>query len=526
MKPLLLTGPMGSGKSTVGKLVASQAGRPFIDLDQEIEARAGTSIAAIFQSQGEGAFRALERAALEDELANPSPRVVALGGGALLDPGIRRRALAETRVVGLTAPVEELRRRTQGGDRPLLKSQDLEAVLAARAAVYAETHATIANTKAPEQTALDVARAWAGRSIAVPLGLRSYTARFGSLEQTLPELLDWAKPSSLALITDARVGPLWAERALNAAGNANWLPIGPAGERFVEIPATEAGKHLGTVEAVLRALLKGGADRGTWVVALGGGVVTDVAGLIAALYFRGLRWVAIPTTLLGMVDAAVGGKTAVDLGDAKNAVGAFHQPSAVLVDRLHLTTEPARGFSSGLAEVVKTACVGDSVLFDAILSAPGGLVDRDVIAVEEAVAASISVKARVVASDEQEGGARMILNFGHTIGHAIESVGGFSRWTHGEAVALGMMEALRFGAARGATPPALVEQVGAMLASLDLPVETPPEVLVAAADRLSLDKKRRAGEIRFVFLTAKGEATLEKVPVQEVAAHCRRVPKA
>jgi shikimate kinase/3-dehydroquinate synthase len=264
-------------------------------------------------------------------------------------------------------------------------------------------------------------------------------------------------------------------------------------------------------------MVEAGADRDAVVVGHGGGVVTDMAGFAAAVLLRGVRWVALPTTLLAMVDASVGGKTGVDLGPAKNAVGAFHQPSAVVVDTAHVATESARAYAGGLAEVVKSAAIGDAALFEALEAGADAVRAREPAMVEELVYRSVAVKAAVVARDEREAGDRALLNFGHTVGHALEAEGGFTRLTHGEAVALGMVAALRIGTALGVTDAGLAERVTALLARLGLPTDLDAQPLGAALPFVGLDKKRRGGAIRFVLLRRLGEACLHALAPDALA---------
>jgi shikimate kinase / 3-dehydroquinate synthase len=244
-------------------------------------------------------------------------------------------------------------------------------------------------------------------------------------------------------------------------------------------------------------------------------VVTDIAGLAAALALRGLRWVAVPTTVLAMVDASVGGKTAVDLGAAKNAVGAFHQPSRVIVDPSLSRTESVRGVRSGLAEVVKTALLGDAALYAELL-APGGaerlVGERDPAATARAIRSSIAVKAAIVGRDEREGGERAHLNLGHTIGHALEAEGGYERLTHGEAVALGLVAALRVGVALGVTSAELARDAVGILRRLDLPVDLDREPLEPALRWVSYDKKRQGGALRMILVRAPGVVEIARIP--------------
>jgi shikimate kinase/3-dehydroquinate synthase len=520
---LLLNGFMGTGKSTVGRIVAERAGVAFIDLDEVIEARAGKSIEAIFREAGEPAFRALEADALRRAMEHDGPaqaKVVALGGGALLDMTRRREALRCAFVVTLTGAAKTLLHRTAGSARPLLAGAPdpnarISELLAARAGAYAEAHAQIGtDERSPEAVAEAVLAAWARPAVAVPLGSRSYVVRFvvGAPEAAAAEVARLA-PSSAFVVTDANVAPLWGgalEEALSARG------VRP--RATVELTPGEEHKRLAAVEQALRTMIEAGADRSAVVVGHGGGVVTDIAGFTAATLLRGVRWVALPTTLLSMVDASVGGKTGVDLGLAKNAVGAFHQPSAVVIDVAKVATESARAYRSGLAEVVKSACIGDPALFERLEAEPERVLARELPLVEEITRCSVAVKAAIVARDETEAGDRALLNFGHTLGHALEAEGGFTRLTHGEAVSLGMVAMLRAGRALGVTNPADADRVVRLLARLGLPVDVDAEPLASAMRFVTLDKKRRGDAVRAVVMHRIGATKVHPLAIDALPA--------
>jgi shikimate kinase / 3-dehydroquinate synthase len=517
--PLLLNGIMGSGKSTVGRLVAERAGATFVDLDEEVAARAGATIPALFAAEGEAGFRrreAQELARLLTEAAydRSSPVVVALGGGALLDPARRREALAQARIVTLTARPETLAGRTaRPGRRPLLDAAAdrlgvLRELLTARADAYAECHARVATDgRTVDAVATAVLEAWARPAVAVPLAGRSYAVRFAAGEPDVAgKAVAELEPSQTFLVTDANVHALWGEPLVAALTRHGVTP-----RATVILPPGEEHKRLSSVEQALVTMVEAGADRDAVVLGHGGGVVTDIAGFTAATLLRGVRWVALPTTLLAMVDASVGGKTGVDLGASKNAVGAFHQPSSVVVDVARVATESARAYASGLAEVVKSAAIGDADLFERIEADPEAVLRREPRWVTDLAFRSVAVKAAIVARDEREAGDRALLNFGHTVGHALEAEGGFSRLTHGEAVALGMVAALRVGVAEGVTAPSLAARVTRLLGRLGLPVDLDAQPLAAALPLVSLDKKRRRGAIRFVLLHALGDARVREI---------------
>jgi len=506
---------MGSGKTAVGRTVAERARVPFFELDDEVERRAGMSIAQIFETRGEAAFRAMERAIVVEQLADPTPRVVAMGGGSLVGRSVRVQALERGFVVTLSASVAELAKRLAGDrKRPMLAGGSREArvaeLLEARASGYSEAHAVIPTTGRPvEELAGEVLKAAELDSIAVPLGLRTYTVDIvpEGAGMHLQRTLDALSPSRVVQVTDDIVDRVAASK-LGAALESR------AGSLKVVLPAGERHKTLASVEQILRVAIEAPVDRSAAIVGVGGGVVTDIAGLAAALALRGLRWIAVPTTVLAMVDASVGGKTAVDLGPAKNAVGAFHQPSRVIVDPSFSRTETIRAVRSGFAEVVKTALIGDAALYGD-LGARGGaeslVGERDPVATSRAIRSSIAVKAGVVGRDEREAGERAHLNLGHTVGHALEAQGGFEKLTHGEAVALGLVAALRIGVALGVTPRDLAGDAVQILARMGLPVDLDSQPLDAALHLVAYDKKRQAGKLRFILVRAPGSVEIAEI---------------
>jgi shikimate kinase/3-dehydroquinate synthase len=521
-RPIYLNGMMGTGKSVLGQLVAENARVPFIDLDHEVEQRAGMSVARMFRERGEVAFRSLERDALTAQLADTTPRVIALGGGSLVGRSVRLTALERGIVITLTASPAELVRRLEGEqDRPLLGADDgttqprLLSILEARVAGYSEAHAVIDTTsRGLSELASEVLAIAELEPIVVPLGERTYGVDIvpGAAEVHLQSSLDRLAPSRIVLVTDEIVDPIIASQ-LAARLNRHGDPI------KVVLPPGERHKTLASVERILREAIEAPVDRQAVVIGVGGGVVTDIAGLAAALALRGLRWIAVPTTVLSMVDASVGGKTAVDLGAAKNAVGAFHQPSRVIVDPSFSRSESVRALRSGLAEVVKTALIGDPVFYrqlTAPTTAERLVTDRDPIATAQAIRSSIAVKAGIVGRDEREAGERAHLNLGHTVGHALEAEGGFERLTHGEAVSLGLVAALRIGVALSVTDRDLAAEVEQLLTRLGLPTDLDAEPLSQAMRWVAYDKKRQGGNLRMVLVRAPGAVEIARVAAADL----------
>jgi shikimate kinase/3-dehydroquinate synthase len=519
LKPLVVNGFMGTGKSTAARIVAERAGVPFVDLDAFIEAEQGSTIEALFRERGEPAFRALEGDALLRVTKGSTPRVIAVGGGALVDRATRRALLDEARVVTLTASIPVLLERTRGAGRPLLgaaedREKRIAELLEARRAAYAEAHATIDTSRlSPSEVAEAVTRAWEASGLVVPLGERTYAVR---IARNAPEVLAQAvaslAPSAAFIITDENVQRI-AEAAALEALRARAIPIGGV----VVLKPGEAQKQIAAVETALRAMVTAQADRDAVVIAIGGGVVSDIAGFAASALLRGVRWVVAPTTLLSMVDASVGGKTGVDVGQAKNAAGAFHQPSAVVVGPGYVRTESERGYIGGLAEVVKSGAIGDPDLLSLLESRADAVLARDLDVVEELVLRSIAVKARIVSRDERESGDRALLNFGHTVGHALEADGAYERLTHGEAVSLGMVAMLRVGRALGLTDPAFADRLVAILDRLGLPTDIDAQPLKRALPLIGLDKKRRGNAVRTVVVRGAGDSFVHPMKEDAIA---------
>ncbi len=338
------------------------------------------------------------------------------------------------------------------------------------------------------------------QTIDVELGTRRYPIRIGAGLLSTPQALADAIPGRQALIvTDSNVAPLYLSQVQAALTGKN--------TQAVVLPAGEQEKTLARFAELIDALAAHGASRDVTVLALGGGVIGDLAGFAAACWMRGVRLVQLPTTLLAMVDSSVGGKTAVDLPAGKNLVGAFHQPSLVIADTGTLKTLPARELRAGLAEVVKYGAIADAGFFDWIEANAEALLAGDAAALAHAIAVSCRHKAGIVARDETEQGERMLLNFGHTFGHAIETAQGYGGLLHGEAVAVGMVLAADLSARLGMATPADTQRLRALLEQLGLPTTIPAglngDVLL---DRMRLDKKAVSGALRLILWRGLGRA--------------------
>lgn len=503
---LILTGFMATGKTPVGQEIARRLGRPFVNMDAMIEARAGKPISNIFAEEGEAVFRQLE-SALCEELSSPSGRVIATGGGALVDPANRVMMMQGGTVVCLTCTVDEILRRvgaTGGADCPLLDVTDpreeIERLLATRQDAYSALPWQVDTTG---RSVDEVVRRVIRFAEVVTLPVRSPDGEYpihigeGLLEFAGGALRAAGVPqgSRVALVSNPVVSQLYGakvEAALRAAGFHPFLCLVPDGEHH---------KTLATVVTLYDQFLSGELDRSSVVLSLGGGVTGDMAGFAAATFLRGVRFVQMPTTILAMADASVGGKTGVDLPQGKNLVGAFKQPVLVVLDPTVLETLPDDEIRSGMAEVLKHGIIGDPDLFAELESTTPDL--RHPLSSSQ-LSKSLQVKIQVIEKDPFEQGRRAVLNLGHTVGHGLERLSGFAL-RHGEAVSIGMVAAARIAAELGRCDPSLPGRIEAALTVWGLPVRCPPFDAGAIWQAMTHDKKRQGHALRWVLPRAIGE---------------------
>ncbi|HPO13130.1 MAG TPA: 3-dehydroquinate synthase [Candidatus Hydrogenedentes bacterium] len=341
-------------------------------------------------------------------------------------------------------------------------------------------------------------------TLTVPLGDRAYPIHIGEgVLDLLPEVLrQIPAKGTVGVVTDSQVGPLYAARVLEL--------VHQAGKKCVmfSFPAGEESKRLDQMEAICGAFLEGGLDRASLIIALGGGVVGDMAGFAAGVFMRGIPFIQIPTTIVSQVDSSVGGKTGVNHALGKNTIGVFHQPKAVLIDLVLLRTLPDRELRAGIAEIIKHGVIADADLFAHMETNAAAIQDRNWSLLEYPIQRSCEIKAAVVAEDETEQGLRAILNYGHTFGHAIEAVTHYTKYLHGEAVALGMGAAGYLACDLGMVDEAFVRRQNACCTAYGLPVswrEVPVEETILAMKK---DKKVRAGTLKFVLPEAVGRVIL------------------
>ncbi len=512
---LFLYGPPGSGKTTVGQLLASHLDLPFIDLDLVISGQSGMSIPEIFSTEGEEGFRLRERQALE-QILTPNPGIIALGGGTLLDP--ENRALVEARgmVVSLLASEPDLLIRLEADKsrRPLLGGDmraRLSSLMAERGEHYRSFQLQIDTSNMhPERIAWDIqiemGRFWVE---GMGGGYDVYVIRDG-LSSIAASLQAFSTGAPVALVTDENVAAHYADPVQASLEEAGFRL------RRIVIPPGESQKTMATVQQLWEAFLESGLERSSLVVALGGGVVGDLTGFAAATYLRGISWLLLPTTLLAMVDSSLGGKTGVDLPQGKNLVGAFHAPRLVVADPTTLATLPEAELRSGMAEVVKHGVIGDERLFEDCRQ----LADlRSGIA--ELIPRAMATKIKVIQADPYESDRRAALNLGHTIGHAVEVVSGY-RLRHGEAIAIGLVAEARLSAQLNLADEGLADKIADCLRHLQLPTEIPADIDRQAVLRaMQVDKKKEDGRLRFALPVRIGKV-LVGVEVKDLAERLTR----
>lgn len=515
---IILTGFMGVGKSTVGRMLSKRLERRFVDMDEALVERFGKSIPEIFADEGEDAFRIAE-ARLCQELANEQRLVISTGGGALVNAESRQALEASGTIICLHAAEDViLARLAAASDRPLLPGEEAERRERVRHLLHQRRLAYGAITYQVDTTALS----------AEEVADQVLDAAFANQESPGLNRIPVYSPSGdydllmgSGLLADA--GKLLINRGLHGGlaaivtnemirPHAEVLAAGLAEVGFEPIiclaPEGEAHKTLASVQFLYEQFVAAGLDRQSTIFAVGGGVIGDMAGFAAATYLRGVPFVQVPTSLLAMVDASVGGKTGVDLPHGKNLVGAFKQPAAVLMDVATFSTLPSDEFRAGLAEVVKHGVIGAPRLFTQLEDdGPANLL--------QLVADAVRVKVRIVELDPYERGVRATLNLGHTFGHAIEQVSQY-RMRHGDAVAVGMVAAANMAVELGRCDAVLAERIHSLLDRLGLPVSVTGYSVEAIHAAMAHDKKRAGKKLRFIIPQALGDVVMIDGPGEAV----------
>ncbi|MES2210916.1 MAG: bifunctional shikimate kinase/3-dehydroquinate synthase [Chloroflexota bacterium] len=535
---VVLIGLPGSGKSAVGRRLATRHAAAFIDIDEVIEHEAGIRIPEIFAEEGEAGFRARERAAI-DALGEPDvsaevQRVIAPGGGAVVDPRNRWRLYRGRVPIWLDGRPEVLAQRLRRSPniRPLITGRDpvraLRDLTSARGRFYgaATRVAGMSEVNAVVETVDRVAHDREQRVGAGTVLLQADTTighvvlGEGIAGRTVVEALRRLHARRAIVITEP--GAWGATGSVIETG----LRDGGFEIEVILLPQGEAAKNLSVVETAARTLSRLQVERGEPIMAVGGGALGDTAGFVAATWLRGVPLIQVPTTLVAQIDSSIGGKTGVDLPEGKNLVGAFHQPSAIVIDIALLGTLPERDRRAALGEAVKMAVLGDERLFELLEARGEAIATGDPSAVTDGSLAELVercswAKVEIVAADEREAAVRIALNLGHSLGHAFEAAGGYADLRHGEAVAYGLRAACRIGVAMGVTPPERAARIELLLDGLALGLGTLPYPLDTVLEHLGADKKHRAGRLRWVLPTGHGQVVRDDVPnklVREVAA--------
>ena len=521
---IILGGFMATGKSSVGRRLAIVLGYDFLDLDTLIAAEEGMPISQLFTTRGEKSFRALETRMVE-RVAGRTGCVVATGGGTIVNPRNLETLKRSGVVVALTAdPDTILARIGPTEDRPMLwggdKRERVRLLLEERAEAYAKADLIVdASARTIDHVVnhilefLSLHHVIAGRttinlpsmaeSFRITLGPRSHEVIIGP--GLLGEVGRLVKGLGLAqtgiLLTNPEDNRLFGERVVRSLADAGFTV------RCVELAEREEAKGLETLGWLYRQMAAERLERRSPVFALGGVVTGEIAGFAAATYLRGLPLIQIPTSPIAQVDTSIGGKVAVNLPEGKNLVGAFYQPRQVITDVEALVSLPARDFRAGLAEVVKIAAIRDRDLFEYLEKNVEEVLSQDLRALVRFVRRACEIKASIVEADEWETDVRSILNFGHTVGHAVEAATGYQGPNHGEAVAMGMVVAARMAVLRGICPAEALDRLKKLLQAFGLPTSLP----VDAAEVLRFvryDKKIQDRQVRFVLLKDIGDSVV------------------
>ncbi|GCE03743.1 3-dehydroquinate synthase [Dictyobacter aurantiacus] len=539
MRHVFLIGLSGSGKSTVGRLLAQRLGRPLLDVDALIEQEYGERIPAIFARHGEEYFRTLEARMLAHAVQQPDDAIIVTGGGIVVRPenrtlmtlhGVRVFLQVDPRESLLRLQAQHLREQQHGQTleiRPLLSGTDplanLQRMLAAREAWYQEAELTcLTQGKSAEQVAGEIIAmledldhtsqeqvAPIVRHVHVGAGYDT-VVEWGGLQRLAFYLKQLQLPPRVFIITDSNIHDLYIPSLQSQLTAAGFEPL------VYTVPAGEGSKSQQQLSAIYDWLLEQHAERREALVALGGGVVGDLVGYAAATYLRGVPLIQIPTSLLAQVDSAIGGKTGINHPRGKNLIGAFYHPRLVLADPATLLSLPERSRTEGWAEIVKYGIILDAELFALLEAHASTLRDfsRSPVALLcQIIARCIDLKVMIIEEDEREQGRRAILNYGHTFGHALENVSGYGEWLHGEAVSLGMVVAARLAHESGLFGEQDMRRQNQLLAALGLP--TTYQGSVHARDILAamqLDKKVVGKRVRWIMPRRIGEVTITPLP--------------
>jgi len=566
---IILTGFSGTGKSLVGKEVARRLNWDFIDTDEEIVKQADKPISDIFQQDGEPKFRELERHMIE-KACQQKQSVIAIGGGAIVDPQNYELLAQSGLIICLEAKPETIYQRlfqesTYGPEpevRPLLldnnRLERIRKLKASRQPYYAKVDWTIHTDRLSlSQVAEEVLRGWrllrfahhphvprqikgrvdeghpfnplpsrerklgsqleANKDVAcvVETATQSYPVLvgYGLLEKLGEKIKEVGLSGAVSVISDETVFSIYGRKVESILKNADFAVSSFA------VPPSEETKNINSAIKIYDFLVEHRIERDDILIALGGGMVGDLAGFVAATFLRGIPWIQVPTSLVAMVDASIGGKVGVNHPQGKNLIGAFYQPSFVLADVQTLNTLPDRELTSGWAEVIKYGLTLDREFFEFLEVNADKLIKLEPNVVAQAIVSSATLKAQIVSEDERERGSRIILNYGHTIAHGLETASQYRRFRHGEAVAIGMMGAAKLSRRLGLLSSDVVQCQQSLLQKFGLPVSFSGLNLAEVVKAMELDKKVRAKGIHWVLLQDIGQTAIRSdVPQRDVLA--------
>ena len=513
---ITLTGIMGAGKSSVGSKLAKYLRRKFIDLDSFIEKKHGKTIKEIFESEGEETFRNYERAAIQDVLSNNN-LVVALGGGAIVNEENRKLVRSRSKLITLLADIETISQRVEHKThRPLLKGTNQKDTLVelweSRKDIYMDTDLQICTMdKNVDQIAKAIISelgfeeiAYGRLNVEIPRNSRSYDILFDDLLKIHPNLKRLKLGRKVLILSQSGIPEQFLNRLKSALQYHYEI-------HTLTLDDGEKNKNFFSYQLIMQNLLSHKFERKDTIISLGGGVVGDLGGFAAATYYRGINYVQVPTTLLSMIDSSVGGKTGINVPEGKNLIGAFYQPNLVFIDVAHLETLPEKEFKSGLGELIKYALLGrqwDSLItedendtfFDFIDRNHQAIKDRDPEILGQIIRHCLQIKANIVINDERESGVRMHLNLGHTVGHALEEVTNFERYSHGEAVAIGIVCACYLSEQIDIFSHLHTNKVIELMKSFDMDYQIPEDIdLNALMESMKRDKKVEQGQLKFIL---------------------------
>lgn len=519
-KNIILVGFMGSGKSSVGRELARYIGYDFVDTDEMIEKQTGMSIRDLFERNGEPYFRRIEKGIIRG-LADIQSSVIATGGGAIVDTD-NLESLKKTGImICLKATPDAIMKRTEGNlERPLLVNKDklgeIKRLLEIREPYYKKADISIDTTKmnipqivseiarmTKDYTVKDIGPA---KKVRVGLGSRAYDIDIGvGLDDLGTRLLDLGLGKKIAVVTNPKVNKLYGKRVLSSIKKKGFEV------RIIEIPDGERYKTIRWSNHIYDNLIDWRFERSSCLIALGGGVIGDITGFAAATFLRGISYIQVPTTLVAQVDSSVGGKTGLDHKKGKNLIGAFYQPRLVYIDPAVLASLDKREFIAGMAEVIKYGAIADRAFFSFLEKNMDKILNLDPEMLHKMISRSCEIKAQVVAEDEREADRRRILNFGHTIGHAIETLTGYRGFRHGEAVAIGMLKAADLSRMLEICSKNDIRRLRDLISSAGLPIAMPKIGSGEIIRTMELDKKVSGGEINFVLMRSIGNVIVRSI---------------